>query len=230
LGRLGERAATDEYGAMTNEERPTEVGREGRPTPDSGPARSSPKAYRTIVIDPPWTYKTSRGITTRTRGDGTFAPEARGNYATMTIAELAALPVGEWSADDAHLYLWTTNPLLPEALPLVQGWGFRYVTLLTWRKLGTLGMGYYFRGDTEHVVFAVRGRQPIAAKDRQRNWFAARKLGHSRKPDLFYEMVERVSPGPYLELFARRRRYGWDVWGNEAPEFAASQAEMGLLA
>lgn len=183
--------------------------------------------YQTIVADPPWRYRTT-GITTRTRGDGTYAPEAERNYPTMTVDEIVALPVRDWTADDAHLYLWVTNPILPSALPIVEAWGFRYVTLLTWRKLGTLGMGYYFRGDTEHVIFAVRGKAPIAAPDRQRNWFAAPKTGHSRKPDLFYEMVERVSPGPRLEMFARRRRFGWDVWGNEAPEEAASQAEMGL--
>lgn len=186
--------------------------------------------YRTVVADPPWRYRTSAGLTTRTRGDGTFAPEAERNYPTMTAGEVAALPVQEWVADDAHLYLWVTNPMLPESFAIAEAWGFRYVTLLTWRKLGTLGMGYYFRGDTEHVLFAVRGKAPIPAAARPRNWFAAAKTGHSRKPDLFYEMVERVSPEPRLELFARRRRFGWDVWGNEAPEHAASQAEMGLLA
>ena len=182
--------------------------------------------YRTIVADPPWRYKTV-GITTRTRGDGTYNPEAERNYPVMSPGEIAAIPIPV--ADDAHLYLWTTNPMLPVALPIVEAWGFRYVTLLTWRKLGTLGMGYYYRGDTEHVIFGVRGKAPIPANKRERNWFAARKVGHSRKPDAFYEMVERVSPGPYLELFARRRRYGWDVWGNEAPTEAASQAEMGLV-
>ena len=186
-------------------------------------------AYRTIVADPPWRYRTSSGLTTRTRGDGSFAPEAARNYPTMTVTEVAALPVREWVDDNAHLYLWITNPLIFEARPIVEAWGFEYVTLLTWRKLGTLGMGYYFRGDTEHVVFAIRGAAPIPPAKRERSWFAAANTGHSRKPDLFYELVERVSPGPYLELFARRRRYGWDVWGNEAPEFAASQAEMGLV-
>ena len=186
--------------------------------------------YRTIVADPPWRYSTTRGITTRTRGDGTYNPEAERNYPTMTVDELCAMPIGEQVAAEAHLYLWVTNPMLPVAFPIIEAWGFRYVTMLTWRKLGTLGMGYYFRGDTEHVLFGVRGKAPIPAAMRPRNWFAASKTGHSRKPDLFYEMVERVSPEPRLELFARRRRYGWDVWGNEAPEEAASQAEMGLSA
>jgi N6-adenosine-specific RNA methylase IME4 len=183
--------------------------------------------YRTIVADPPWSYRTT-GITTRTRGDGSFAPEAALNYPTMSVSEIAALPVAEMADVDAHLYLWVTNPLLFDAAPIIEAWGFRYVTLLTWRKLGTLGMGYYFRGDTEHVIFGVRGKAPIPADRRARNWFSAAKTGHSRKPDLFYELVERVSPEPRLELFARRRRFGWDVWGNEAPEVAASQAVLDL--
>lgn len=183
--------------------------------------------YRTIVADPPWRYRQQRILTTAKRPE--TRPEADAQYSTLTVADIAALPVSEWAGPDAHLYLWVTNPKLPEVWPVLTAWGFEYVTLLTWRKLGTLGMGYYFRGDTEHVVFAVRGKAPIPADRRARNWFAAPKTGHSIKPDLFYELVERVSPGPYLELFARRRRYGWDVWGDEAPEHAASQAEMGLV-
>jgi N6-adenosine-specific RNA methylase IME4 len=185
-------------------------------------------SYRTIVADPPWRYRQQRIVTTSKTPE--TRPEADAQYPTMAVEDIAALPVREMTDEDAHLYLWVTNPILFEARPIVEAWGFEYVTLLTWRKLGTLGMGYYFRGDTEHVVFAVRGKAPIPPDKRARNWFAAPKTGHSRKPDLFYEMVERVSPGPYLELFARRRRYGWDVWGDEAPEAAASQAEMGLSA
>jgi N6-adenosine-specific RNA methylase IME4 len=182
--------------------------------------------YRTIVADPPWRYETTRGLT---RTMGPSSPEAERNYSTMTPEEVAAIPVLDWVEKEAHLYLWVTNSFIFHAPAILGEWGFRYVTLLTWRKLGTLGMGYYFRGDTEHVVFGVRGKVPIAPNLRERNWFAAPKTGHSRKPDRFYEMVERVSPEPRLELFARRRRFGWDVWGNEAPEVAASQAEMGLV-
>ena len=182
--------------------------------------------YRTIVADPPWTYRHdgNRIVTTANRPETHPALQ----YARMTLDDICALPVAEWADVNAHLYLWVTNPILPEAFRVMAAWGFDYVTLLTWRKLGTLGMGYYFRGDTKHVLFGIRGKAPIAANLRARNWFAAPKTGHSRKPDLFYEMVERVSPGPRLELFARRRRYGWDVWGNEAPEHGASQAVLDL--
>lgn len=184
--------------------------------------------YRTIVADPPWRYRKTSGIETNARGVN--KPEAAHWYPAMATEAIAAMPVRQWCDANAHLYLWVTNPMLPVALPILTAWGFDYVTLLTWHKLGPLGMGYHFRSDTEHIIFGVRGKAPIPAGRRARNWFAAPKTGHSIKPDLFYEMVERVSPGPYLELFARRRRYGWDVWGDEAPEFAASQAEMGLLA
>lgn len=183
--------------------------------------------YRTIVLDPPWEYERASGL------GGKRA--AADHYPTMTNAQIAALPVPDWSEPTAHLYLWVTNPRL-FAEPgdglgprqMLDAWGFRYVTLLTWHKLGAPGMGWYFRGDTEHVLVGVRGKCPIAPELRVSNFFAAPRTGHSAKPDRFYEIVERVSPEPRLEVFARRRRYGWDVWGNEAPEAAASQADMGL--
>lgn len=175
--------------------------------------------YRTIVADPPWRY------------DNGTVPQGgvEHHYGTMTPDEIIAVPVAVLADDSAHLYLWVTNLHLREGRPfdILEAWGFRYVTLLTWHKLGPIGLGYYFRGETEHVLFGVRGKAPLADKS-ARNHFAATKGRHSEKPDRFYELVERVSPGPYLELFARRRRYGWDVWGNEAPTEQASQAEMGL--
>lgn len=177
--------------------------------------------YRTIVADPPWRYDNG---TVPTGG-------VEHRYSTMQPEDILALPVRDMAYDDAHLYMWVTNLHLREGRPfdILEAWGFRYVTLLTWHKLGPIGLGYYFRGETEHVLFGVRGRLSLNTKE-ERNHFAASKGRHSAKPDRFYELVERASPGPYLELFARRRRYGWDVWGNEAPEEAASQAEMGLLA
>lgn len=181
--------------------------------------------YRTLVIDPPWEYRRAGGL-----GSSRAAAD---NYSTMTNAEIAALPVGDMAADGAHLYLWVTNPRLfaedHDALgpvDMLRGWGFRYLTLLTWHKLGAPGMGWYFRGDTEHVLFGIRGAAPIPPRLRLSNHFAAARTVHSAKPDRFYEIVEQVSPEPRLELFARRRRVGWDVWGNEAPEFASTQAPM----
>ncbi len=157
----------------------------------------------------------------------------------MTNDQIAALPVESMADDNAHLYLWVTNPRLfaePRQndthgpVEILRAWGFRYTTMLTWHKLGAPGMGWYFRGDTEHVLFGVRGTAPIPPEIRVSNHFAAKRREHSAKPDRFYEIVERVSPGPRLELFARRRRWDWDVWGNQAPEVATSQADMGLIA
>jgi N6-adenosine-specific RNA methylase IME4 len=182
--------------------------------------------YRTIVIDPPWEYA-------RTVALGSTRAAAS-HYTTMANAEIAALPVGDLAADSAHLYLWVTNPRLfaeptRDALgpiEILRAWGFRYVTMLTWHKLGAPGMGWYFRGDTEHVLFGVRGPAPIPPELRLSNHFAAARTVHSAKPARFYEIVEQVSPEPRLEMFARRRRVGWDVWGNEAPEFGSTQDPM----
>lgn len=185
--------------------------------------------YRTIVADPPWTYNATK--------DAEYQPNtAEAHYGTMSNAAIAALPVKEWADNSAHLYLWVTNPRLygerysreVQPIDIMEAWGFRFVTLLTWHKLGSPGMGFHFRGDTEHVLFGVRGDVKIAADLRVSNHFAALRGRHSAKPDRFYEIVEHVSPEPRLELFARRRRYGWDVWGNEAPTEQASQATLDL--
>jgi N6-adenosine-specific RNA methylase IME4 len=185
--------------------------------------------YRTIVIDPPWRYERATGLgSTRAAAD---------HYSTMTNEAIADLPVGDLAGPDCHLYVWVTNPrLFREAreavgpVDMVERWGFRYVTLLTWHKLGAPGMGWYFRGDTEHVLFGIRGKAPIDPAVRVSNHFAAPRTGHSAKPDRFYEIVEQVSPEPRIELFARRRRVGWDVWGNEAPGESEARSQMPMFA
>ena len=158
-------------------------------------------AFRTIVADPPWQYgnKATRGA-------------AEDHYSTMTVENICELEVN--AADDAHLYLWTTNGFLNESFDVVKAWGFTYKTCLTWVK-PQIGLGNYFRSSTEHILFGVRGKLPI--EDRTlRNWFEAPRGKHSAKPDSFYDLVEKASPGPYLEMFARRRRFGWESWGDEA--------------
>lgn len=119
-----------------------------------------------------------------------------------------------------------TNPILTEQRPsgpnvcaTVRGWGFEPKTLLTWVKSEAgSGLGWYFRGDTEHVLFAVRGSLPISAEARVSNVFRGKRGRHSQKPESFLDLVETVSPGPYLEMFARRQRLNWSTWGNEALE------------
>ena len=141
----------------------------------------------------------------------------------MTNAQIAALPISNLAEDDSHLYLWVTNPrlygerdgtLTPRQI--IEGWGFRYVTLLTWVKTGPMGLGFHFRGHTEHVLFCVRGDVRIPPDKRETNVITAPRRRHSEKPDAFYDLVERVSPTPRIELFARCQRLGWETWGNEA--------------
>lgn len=165
--------------------------------------------FRTIYADPPWPFDD-----TATRG------AAENHYPTMSIAEICALPVSDLAAGDAHLYLWTTNSHLHDAFHVVAAWGFEYKTLITWVK-PQIGLGHYFRGATEHILFCVRGNLPMSQVG-ERNWFEAPRQEHSRKPVIFYELIERCSPGPRLELFARTKRAGWVAWGNEVAARAGS--------
>ena len=162
--------------------------------------------YQTIVLDPPWDWGDE--------GDADQFGRARPTYATMSIDEIAELPVLDLAEKNAHIYLWITNRSLPKGFGLLQAWGFRYVTALTWCK-PHFGMGNYYRGQTEHVLFGVRGSLPIL-RNNVGTWFQApRGERHSSKPDAFYQLVESCSPGPWLEMFAREPRKGWVSWGAE---------------
>lgn len=163
--------------------------------------------YQAIVIDPPWDWGDE--------GDQDQLGRARPVYQTMSHTELLELPVGNHADSNAHIYLWITNRSLPKGFSLLEAWGFRYVTMLTWCK-PHFGMGNYFRGQTEQVLFGVRGSLPLLRRDRG-TWFEAPRSGrHSSKPDAFYELVEECSPGPWLEMFSRDPRPGWAAWGAEA--------------
>jgi len=172
--------------------------------------------FSTLVADPPWQYanKATRGA-------------AEDHYRTLSIAELCELDVPhEKAAPNAHLYLWTTAGFLRESFEVMDAWGFTYKTFLAWVK-PQMGMGNYFRVSSELVLFGTKGHLSTQRRDLM-NWFQARRSKHSAKPDLFPELVEKASPGPYLELFARCHRdrqlvcycthcrFGWEVWGAEA--------------
>lgn len=164
--------------------------------------------YSTIVIDPPWDWGDE--------GDQDQMGRARPTYGTMTIDQLLDMPVGNYAAQDSHIYLWITNRSLPKGFALLERWGFRYVTCVTWAK-PSFGMGNYFRGQTEHVLFGVRGSLSLKRRDVGTAFFAPRgPRGHSSKPVEFYDLVESCSPGPYLEMFARGGRDDWTSWGAEA--------------
>jgi N6-adenosine-specific RNA methylase IME4 len=164
--------------------------------------------YSTIVIDPPWDWGDE--------GDKDQLGRAKPDYSTMTIGELMDLPVNVLADRDAHIYLWITNRSLPKGFNLLDAWGFRYITALTWVK-PNFGMGNYFRGQTEHVLFGVRGSLPLKRKDQGTVFNAPRgPNGHSSKPESFYGLVESCSPGPYLEMFSRTDRNDWTHWGENA--------------
>jgi len=174
--------------------------------------------FQTVLADPPWRF------TNRT---GKVAPEHKrlDRYSTMDLADIKALPVGDVTAKNAHLYLWVPNALLLEGIEVLQAWGFRYVSNIVWakrRKDGGpdgRGVGFYFRNVTEPILFGVKGSMRTLAPARSTvNMIETRKREHSRKPDEQYDLIESCSPGPYLEMFARYARPGWTAWGNEADE------------
>lgn len=174
--------------------------------------------FQTILADPPWRF------TNRT---GKVAPEHKrlGRYGTMSLDEICDLPVESVAAKNAHLYLWVPNALLPEGIRVLESWGFRYVSNIVWakrRKDGGpdgRGVGFYFRNVTELLLFGVRGSMRTLPPARsQVNMIESRKREHSRKPDEQYDLIERCSPGPYLEMFARYPQSGWSVWGDESAD------------
>ena len=160
-----------------------------------------PGGFATILVDPPWPLQGGEK-----------------HYRTMSLARITALPVGRLAARDAHVWLWTTNALLPTAYEVAEAWGFTVRSPLTWVKF-RLGLGgrYQLRNATEQLLFCTRGRAPLGSRS-QPTWFNAPVTEHSRKPAEQFAIIERVSPGPYLELFARRRpesNQPWAVWGDQ---------------
>jgi N6-adenosine-specific RNA methylase IME4 len=189
--------------------------------------------YRTIVADPPWDHSDGTGVhitvglSGRARDGGSVVTPLP--YAVMSVAQIAALPVSDLAERDAHLYLWATNRYLRHVWEIVEGWSFEPVCLLTWCKSPSgWSPGGTFGSTTEFCLFARRGALPASGSQPTRWWLWPRRRGaptseggkriggHSAKPEAFLDVVESVSPGPYLELFARRQRLGWDTWGDEA--------------
>jgi N6-adenosine-specific RNA methylase IME4 len=187
--------------------------------------------YRTICADPPWDVKAGPGAGAYVVENGVqiwqqvTTPSRDLPYPTMTVDAIAALQVP--AEDDAHLYLWTINRYVEDAYRVARAWGFKPSTLLVWAKnpMGG-GLGGAWGITTEYVLFARRGSLQATGRVTG-TWFNwprpydyRGKPQHSAKPEHFYDLVEQVSPGPYLEMFARRHRMGWDVWGNESANTA----------
>lgn len=177
------------------------------------------KKYKTIYADPPWQFQNRTGK---------VAPEHKrlNRYETMTLEDIKALPVGEAADEKSHLYLWVPNALLPDGLEVMKAWGFEYKTNIIWEKVrhdgfpDGRGVGFYFRNVTEILLFGIRGdkNRTLDPARSQVNLVRSVKREHSRKPDEIVPIIEACSPGPYLEMFARGVRDGWDMWGNQAEE------------
>lgn len=170
--------------------------------------------YRTILADPAWPvkvaghFKDSRPGRVRGRNNVRRLP-----YPTMEVDEICALPVQQLAAEGAHLWLWTCNQFLEAGFRVMREWGFKYLAPITWVKPS--GCGPYFVHTTQTLLFGYRGKCLFPLARYRRTDFRASAGRHSRKPPESYELIEAVSPRPRLELFARHRRAGWDVWGNE---------------
>ena len=156
----------------------------------------SEKLYRTIMMDPPW------------QGQG-----AERHYKTMSLDSIRAMPIADLAdPNSSHLWIWLTNSTIRHGYDLMEAYGYTPRNLLTWAK-PRLGLGSYLRCSSEHVLLGTRGKAPVRFKS-QPTWMFAPVQDHSHKPEEIYDVIERVSPGPYLELFARRPRHGWAAWGD----------------
>jgi N6-adenosine-specific RNA methylase IME4 len=185
----------------------------------------SPERFRTIVADPPWQLKAGPGFHGRGDGRRGHGPTRDLPYDTMTVEDIAGLPVADVAEDHSHLYLWTVNAYIPAAYEVARAWGFQPSTLLTWCKapMGS-GLGGAYGISTEFCLFARRGSLPAHGKSNTTRWRWKRRYDdrgkpqHSAKPLDFIHLVESMSPGPYVELFSRERqpRLGWSYWGNQS--------------
>lgn len=169
---------------------------------DLGQLIEAGKTFGCIYADPPWAYdnQATRAATSD-------------HYQTMSVEEICAEPVAELAAENCHLHLWTTNAFLFEAKRIIEAWGFEYKSVLVWVKT-QMGIGNYWRVSHEFLLLGVKGQAPFLDR-KQMSWFEAKRTKHSRKPRLAREKIEKVSPGPYLELYGREQIKGWTVYGNE---------------
>jgi len=180
------------------------------------------KKYRTIVADPPWKYgkwgSASDSEAARKKfPNGQWEHAFDKGYQHMTVQEIAALPVAAIAAENCDLYLWVTQKYLPDGFAVLKAWGFRYCQTLTWCKAprGT-GQGGLYCPTTEFLLLGRKGRMPAGKTRKDSTWWQVKRTTrHSQKPEFFQNVIEEQSDCPRVELFARRQRPGWDVWGNE---------------
>jgi site-specific DNA-methyltransferase (adenine-specific) len=163
------------------------------------------KKYKTLLVDPPWSYRNKRT-------GGSMLSGSAQKYQTMSIEELCALRIDKITDKDCILFLWVTCPMNPEAFQLINSWKFRFKTKIYWRKIMSLGLGYWYRGQVEELWLCIRGKVK-AFRCQKPNFLQTKALAHSQKPEEIYEWIEPYALEPKAELFARRRKPGWDCYG-----------------
>lgn len=170
--------------------------------PSVAQALATGMTFGTIYADPPWRYDNqgTRGCTNR-------------HYNTMSVDDICALPIGRLAAAKAHLHLWTTNAFLFDCPKIFEAWGFEFRSSFVWVK-PNMGIGNYWRNSHEWLLLAIKGGQTAISRS-QMSWIQAPRGPHSAKPELIRERIERLSPGPRLELFGRHPQPGWVVVGDE---------------
>lgn len=179
----------------------------------SGTLPVGAEPFRTVLADPAWTYN-------QATARGGVASE----YATMSTRQIAELPVEAVASRNSVLLLWSANPMLKDALRVMDAWGFEYKTKITWCK-NTFGTGFWVRSKTEDLLIGTRGKPPLPEVAPPSVLHAVNR-GHSQKPPEIYPVAERLGAGPRLELFARERRHGWASWGNQLSETAQAALEV----
>lgn len=192
------------------------------PAPFEGLPRNH---YGAILADPPWGFQCWDGKDKRVASRGSVTP-----YTTLDMDEIGALPVAKLAAPDCALFMWCVWPTLQDAYGVIEAWGFKPKTCaFLWLKADPyklwsleedvyMGLGYWTRANSEPCLLATRGR-PKRLSAGVRQGIIEPRREHSRKPDCVHDRIERLVSGPYLELFARQVRPGWDVWGNETDKF-----------
>lgn len=188
--------------------------------------------YGLVLADPPWQFQAWAGA--RLSGDRRPCAATRPHYQTMTMDDIAAMPVSDLARDDCVLLIWISWPILEHSLKIIEAWGFVYKTCgFCWVKANAkqidlfredieprMNLGYWTRSNSEVCLLATRGK-PKRQDGGVRQAIIEPAREHSRKPDGIHERIERLVAGPYVELFARQKRKGWDVWGNQTDKFEA---------
>jgi N6-adenosine-specific RNA methylase IME4 len=173
--------------------------------------------YRTVLVDPPWQYGKWGKASVPPRGSKYNPQDSKMPYKTMSVDEIKKLPIVDISADNCDLYLWTTQKYLPFSFDVLTCWGFKYCQTLTWcKKPKGTGQGGLYCPTTEFLILGRKGKMPAGKKRIDTTWWEVKRpMRHSQKPEFFQDIIEKQSDGPRVEIFARRKRQDWDVWGDE---------------